>query len=365
MNITIMYGGRSGEHDVSLKSASSVVRAISDEHTVHLIGIAQDGAWYLQPAQERDRVCSDTEAVVRIVCDEKKRVGVVPGGGTAGALYAGKTPIETDIVFGVLHGTFGEDGSIQGLFEMAELPYVGSDVTASGLAMDKEKVKLLWKASGLPVIPWKTIHKSEWLKTGVAAAAAAEQDFGYPLFVKPARAGSSVGASKVAARAGLSAALEYAFDWDDKVLIEVCIDAREVECSVMGNDELRVYPAGEIVPTHDFYSYDAKYCDPDGAHLKIPAEVTDEQMQTIMEFAKVAYRSLGLAGFSRVDFFIDKKTGALFLNEVNTIPGFTSISMFPKMCMAAGLSYSEIVMDLLLFGIKRFEASRQLKRRQE
>ena len=390
MNIAILYGGKSGEHEVSLRSASSVVRRIDrTKHTIILIGIAKDGRWYLQSQDELTRILNDDSAFLCIDENPACLVRILPGGGSNGALQCavpleGKShktdencTIQTDIVLPVLHGSYGEDGLVQGLLEMAELPYCGCTVLSSALAMDKEQTKKVWMQEGLQVVPFVCIKSADIMQDGSAEqsgvfekfAVLAEKQFGYPLFVKPACAGSSVGAAKVNSREELKAAVQNAFLWDEKVLIEQCIDAREIECSVTGNAAISAsgktavtsYTPGEIAPTHGFYDYDAKYIDPDGARLLIPASLTGDELHRVKTIAQKAYRALDCSGLARVDFFIDKKDGTLYLNEINTLPGFTSISMFPKMCEAAGLSYAELIELLLEQGLERFKKRRSLK----
>lgn len=363
MNIAIIYGGKSGEHEVSLVSASFVVRAIGSEHTVHLIGITKTGEWYLQPKAMETRIRQSDAEVLTIERSAEARVSVVPGGGTAAGFSVHGEPIAVDVVFPVLHGSFGEDGTIQGMLEMADVPYVGGGVLASSAAMDKEKTKIIWQHEQLPVVPFICIKKYQWdtLKTREALICQAEKELEYPLFVKPCRVGSSVGAGKAVDRADLLQKIQEAFLWDSKILIEACIAAREIECSVTGNDECVVYTPGEIIPSHEFYDYDAKYIDPDGARLKIPADIDDDQRRIIRSIAGKAYQALDLTGLARVDFFIDKKTKAVYINEVNTIPGFTSISMFPKMCEASGLPYQELIMHLFTLAIERFNAAHQIR----
>lgn len=363
MNIAIIYGGRSGEHEVSLVSASFVTRAISREHTLYLIGITKTGAWYLQPKAVEERIRSNNSEVLTIDCSKETQVAVLPGGGTAAGFLVNGTPIPVDVVFPVLHGSFGEDGTIQGLFEMADLPYVGGGVLASSAAMDKEKTKIIWQHENLPVVPFLCVRKVEWdnQKIRDSLIAQAEKELEYPLFVKPCRVGSSVGAGKASDRAELLQKMQEAFLWDSKVLIEMCIAAREIECSVTGNNECVVYTPGEIIPSHEFYDYDAKYLDPDGAQLKIPADIDDDQRRTIRSIARKAYQALDLTGLARVDFFIDKNTKSIYVNEVNTIPGFTAISMFPKMCEASGLPYQDLIMHLFDLAIERFNTARQIR----
>lgn len=363
MNIAIIYGGRSGEHEVSLVSASGIVRNIDlHKHTVYLIGVTKTGFWYLQPEEERLRITGDTKAVLNIQTAAEHKLLLCPGGGTGAGIQTKTGPLPVDIAFLVLHGTYGEDGTIQGLLDMTGIPYTGCGCFSSAAAMDKEKAKLLWKQAGLPVLPHVCIRRNESAGT---ACLRAEQEFGYPLFVKPCSAGSSVGAAKAVCREELEKAVADAFCWDDKILIEPAVQAREIECSVTGNSvtgpEPAAYVPGEIKPTHVFYDYDAKYTDPDGAALCIPAEITPEQIEVIRKTAVKAYSVLDCSGLSRVDFFIDTKTGCLYLNELNTMPGFTPISMFPKMCEAGGLSYSDLIELLIQEGLERSSARNRLQ----
>jgi D-alanine-D-alanine ligase len=363
MNIALIYGGKSGEHEVSLVSGASIARHIPGGHRIILIGITKDGAWYLQDEDTLNQVRATPSMAIPIAQKEDMRVSLFPGGGPARALSAGGKNIPVDVVFPVLHGTFGEDGTIQGLLEMADLPYVGGGVLASSVSMDKEKTKILWQAAGLPVVPFVAVKRFEWddeskRKTIIAKA---EHDLGWPLFVKPACAGSSVGAAKASNREELEKRSAEAFMWDHKILIEPFIPAREIECSVTGNDQPTAYTPGEIIPSHEFYDYDAKYTDPNGASMRIPADISDDTTKIIRRTAIEAYRALDLSGLSRVDFFLDKRNDRLYLNEINTLPGFTSISMFPKMCEASGLPYGDLVMKLLNLAIERFTSNRSLK----
>lgn len=370
MNIAVLYGGKSGEHEVSLLSGASVARHIPKEgNRITLIGIDRDGAWYLQDESLLEMVRNTADAALTIDCDPSRRIQVVPGGGCSGALRCGTTDIPADVVFPVLHGTFGEDGTIQGLFEMAELPYVGGGVMASSVAMDKEKTKMLWQQEQLPVVPFLSVLAADW-KSGITPEAvssrkavcdAVEARFSWPVFVKPARAGSSVGACKAENAGVLETCLDEAFRWDTKVLVEPFISAREIECSVTGNGRAVAYEPGEIAPTHEFYDYDAKYLDPDGALLIVPARLSREEKEQVKHLACRAYEALELDGLSRVDFFLDKDSGKLYLNEINTIPGFTHISMFPRMCEEAGLKYGDLIMYLLDLARERFDRSRRLR----
>lgn len=371
MNIALIYGGRSGEHEISLISAASIARGINKNDKITLIGISKDGKWYLQPDSEYERICGDKSAAFTILKDESKLVSVLPGAGKNSFAVAGKS-LDVDVVFPALHGSYGEDGTIQGLFEMADIPYVGCTHLASAITMDKEKTKMLWQSVGLPVVPYVCMKRFVMLDSVVydAFLEETEKELGYPMFVKPCCAGSSNGAAKANNRKELSFALMEAFQWDDKVLIEKSINAREIECSVTGNsvtfpadsdvEEVVAYLPGEIAPTHTFYDFDAKYNDPEGAKLLIPAELSENDIEKIRKTAVAAYKVLDATGLSRVDFFIDRDTKEVYLNEINTLPGFTKISMFPKMCEAAGLDFDSLIKLLIDEAIARYEAKKSL-----
>lgn len=354
--VAVIYGGRSGEHEVSLISAASVVRSLDQaKYKVLLIGIDKKGVWYLQKDDELQRCIAGSSALA-IHIDETRRVYAVCGGGTKETFTTPATGIlPVDVLFPVLHGTYGEDGTIQGLFEMINVPYVGAGVLGSAIGMDKEIAKILWIHAGLPVVPFISVRTLDWAvaERRKHIIERAERDFMYPLFVKPCCAGSSVGASKVHDRSGLEQAVATALLWDDKILIEPFVPAREVECSVTGNEKSEAYTPGEIVPTHEFYDYEAKYIDPDGAALLIPADLTEKELKTIRELAIKAYRAAELSGLSRIDFFVRKDNGEILLNEVNTMPGFTTISMFPKMCEASGLAYPDLLDTLICLAQER------------
>jgi len=363
--IAILYGGKSGEHEVSRTSAASVVRNLDPKRfEVLLVGIAKEGAWYLQEEGLAAKVRAGLSA---IPVEKGPRVFLAPSGGPSGGLVAeaasGLKALPCAAVFPVLHGTFGEDGTIQGLLETAGLPYVGAPVLGSALGMDKEKAKALWLGAGLPVVPYVLVRKAD-LDGGSGLAAIAKRvgdELGWPAFVKPACAGSSVGAAKVADEAALGPALAEALAWDEKALVEPFVEAREIECSVLGNGKPVAFAPGEVAPSHEFYDYEAKYLDPEGARLEIPARITAAQAEEVRRLAVAAYEALELAGMSRVDFFLDKRTGKLFLNEVNTIPGFTSISMYPKMCEAGGLPYPELLARLVELALERHEERGKLR----
>lgn len=365
MNITLIYGGRSGEHEISLISASAILRGIDKKHTINLIGITKNGKWYLQSQDEVKRVCNDSTATLQITEDASSIVNIIPGGHTECFCVNGE-PIITDVVFPALHGTYGEDGKIQGLLEMADIAFVGCSTMASSLTMDKEKTKQVLEACGISVVPYICMKRCDMLNSNRYDQLfnKAIETLGFPLFVKPCCAGSSNGASKAENPRQLSFALMEAFSWDDKVLIEKAIDAREIECSVTGNsvsypsdsetEIVKAYLPGEILPTHTFYDYDAKYKDPNGAGLQIPADLSPDMIETIRSEAVKIYKALDAEGLSRVDFFIDKETNDLYFNEINTMPGFTSISMFPKMCEKTGLNFTNLLELLITQALERF-----------
>ncbi len=371
MNIALIYGGRSGEHEISLVSAASIARGIDKKNTVTLIGITKDGRWFLQNNAEYERICKDKKASFKIEEAEENKIFVVPGGKN-NAFCTKNGSLNIDVVFPALHGTYGEDGTIQGLLDMADIPYVGCSTMASAVTMDKEKTKQILKSAEIPIVPYICIKRCD-LNNSQRYDEIFQRcidELGFPLFIKPCCAGSSNGANKATTPKELSFYLMEAFTWDDKVLVEKSINAREIECSVTGNsttanpnnesETVRAYIPGEIQPTHTFYDFDAKYNDPNGAELLIPANISTDLIETIRTTAVRAYKALDCAGLSRVDFFIDRDTGSLYLNEINTLPGFTSISMFPKMCEKAGLEFPELVNLLLDEAILRYKAKASL-----
>lgn len=368
MNITVIYGGKSGEHEVSLVSASSIIRNINrQKHNLHLIGIAKSGKWYLQPKTEIERICNDDKAVLTITQEPPLEVSITPGGECNCGIKTAAKPIPTDVAVLVLHGTYGEDGTIQGLLDMCGIPYTGCGTASSAIAMDKEKTKMIWRQSNLPVLPHVCLKQSDMEHPELVEKRLlqAEKEFGLPLFVKPCGTGSSVGANKVTSAEDLRSFVAEAFKWDDKILIEPAINAREIECSVTGNSvsggDIVAYEPGEIIPSHEFYDYDAKYNDPKGASFCIPANLSPERLSFIKKAAILAYKALDCSGLSRVDFFIDKDNDSLYLNEINTMPGFTSISMFPKMCQTSGLSYPDLLELLIQEALDRFSARNSIQ----
>lgn len=371
MNIALIYGGRSGEHEISLISAASIARGIDKKNTVTLIGITKDGTWFLQNESEYNRICKDKDASLKIEESDENKIYVVPGGKNK-AFRTKNGSLNIDVVFPALHGTYGEDGTIQGLLDMADIPYIGCSTMASALTMDKEKTKQILKSSEIPVVPYICIKRCD-LNNSQRYDEIFQRcidELGFPLFIKPCCAGSSNGANKAENEKEFSFYLMEAFTWDDKVLVEKSINAREIECSVTGNsttanpnreaETVRAYIPGEILPTHTFYDFDAKYNDPDGAKLLIPADISTDLIETVRSTAVRAYKALDCSGLSRIDFFIDRDTGELYLNEINTLPGFTSISMFPKMCEKAGLKFAELIRLLIEEALLRYKAKSSL-----
>lgn len=373
MNIALIFGGRSGEHEISLISAAAIARGIEDSNNIVLIGISKDGKWYLQDKSELERIKKDTKSPLIIQEKEENLVSVIPGKGKKSFVVNGNC-LDVDVIFPALHGTYGEDGTIQGLFEMLDIPYVGCTHISSALTMDKEKTKMIWQSVGLPVVPYVCMKRFVMMDSVLydAFIEETEKELGYPMFVKPCCAGSSNGAAKANNKKELNFAIMEAFQWDDKVLIEKSIEAaREIECSVTGNsitglsesetEDVIAYIPGEIAPSHDFYDFDAKYNDPDGAQLLIPAELSENDLEKIRKTAMAAYKTLDATGLARVDFFIDKGSNAVYLNEINTMPGFTPISMFPKMCDAAGLDFTNLIKMLIDQAIKKSESKNKLQ----
>ena len=350
ISVGILFGGRSGEHDVSLQSAASVINALDPaKYEIVPIGITHEGHW---------RVGSGALQLLAEVLETGRPV--TPSADPTGpkllplavARSSAKALPTLDVVFPVLHGTFGEDGTVQGLLELADLPYVGAGVLASAAGMDKDVMKRLFRDAGLPVIPWQLILRADWESHPGIVRKRIEKKLRYPLFVKPVNMGSSVGISKVHSRRELTAALNLAAQYDRKLLVENGIDAREIECSVLGNDHPQASAPGEVVPVNEFYDYEAKYIK-EGSELMIPARLSAPQTKQVRDVAIRAFQAVDGAGMGRVDFLLDRKTGKVFLNEINTIPGFTSISMYPKLWEASGLPYPRLLDRLIELALER------------
>ena len=358
--IAILFGGRSAEHEISVISARSVIDALDPErYEVVPIGVTKQGRWQLMPGGPPALAPGSREALPQVTERSGPEVALdqEPGSQTLVAEDGSRTPI--DVVFPVMHGPHGEDGSIQGFLEMAGVPYVGAGVLASAVGMDKAVQKVLFRAAGIPVIEHEVVHEREWEEDPEAVEARAAH-LGYPLFAKPSTLGSSVGVTKVHGTGELRGALEEAFRYGRKALLERFVEGgREIEVAVLGNDDPVASVAGEIVPRgHEFYSYEAKYLDEEGAELIIPAPIPAETQEEAQRLAVAGFLALDCAGLARVDFFL-RQTGGLLVNEINTIPGFTQISMYPKLWEASGLSYPELIDRLVELALERYERERK------
>jgi D-alanine-D-alanine ligase len=392
LRVGILFGGRSGEHEVSLLSAASVLHAIDkNKYEVVPIGITKDGRWLtaehaenllqgkivLESRQLRAGDPNTTPAAAVLARGESvivppepvhRQSGLVPFQSDAALTRrASDRAINVDVIFPVLHGTFGEDGTIQGLLELADIAYVGAGVLGSAAGMDKDVMKSLFIAAGIPIVKHVTILRGAWETEPKKIQKLVESKLNYPVFVKPANLGSSVGISKARNRTELGPAIEEAAKFDRKIVIEQGVGgkkkkAREIECSVLGNDEPSASVPGEIVPGKEFYDYTAKYLD-EGSQLIIPAKLSKADTKRVQELAIAAFKAVDCSGLARVDFLMEpdsqtksgKKSGKIYLNEINTMPGFTAISMYPKLWAASGLAYADLIDRLIQLGIERHE----------
>jgi D-alanine-D-alanine ligase len=378
VKVGVLFGGRSGEHEVSLLSAASVLKAIDqDKYEVVPIGITTEGRWLTPPDAQRllrgeaakpdhgrHLRAGDPSATAPATVLAKGEGVIVPPVPQSHGLVPFETgkgavahAIDVDVIFPVLHGTFGEDGTIQGLFELADLPYVGAGVLGSSAGMDKDVMKKLFAAAELPIVKHVTVLRPRWEKEPKRVIKDIEKHLKYPVFVKPANLGSSVGISKARDRKELPAAMDEAALYDRKIVIEEGVGgnkfkARELECAVLGNDDPRASVVGEIVPGADFYSYNAKYID-EGSRPLIPAPIKKKVAKEVQEMAVRAFQAVDCSGLARVDFLMDPKNGKVYLNEINTMPGFTSISMYPKMWEASGLKYVDLIDRLIELAFER------------
>jgi D-alanine-D-alanine ligase len=336
--VALVFGGRSGEHEVSLRSAASVMRALRDRHDVLPVLIDKSGSWFLQ-----DGAAPEPRGGTPVF--------LVPEPDDAGRLRRradGAVLAEPQVYFPLLHGTYGEDGTIQGLFEMAGVAYVGAGVAASAAGMDKELMRSLFAAAGIPQGPYAVLRGRD-----PKAEDAALRGLGLPVFVKPANLGSSVAVAKVKRRQDLGAALDAALAYDLKVLVEAAIDAREIEVSVLGNERPLASRPGEIVPDREFYDYDSKYSEASRTQLVSPACLDPALEAELRDWSVRAYRAVDACGYARVDFFVERGSSRVLVNEINTIPGFTSISMFPRLWEVSGLGYADLVARLVELGLAR------------
>ena len=356
IRVAVLFGGQSGEHDVSLRSAQTVIGALDPErYEVVPVGITRDGRWlasgdpmrqltahsplFALPAGPEDADDSATAL--------ESEIGAASPSVPAGALGG-----DIDVVFPVLHGPMGEDGTVQGMLELVGVPYVGAGVLGSAVAMDKAVAKTLLAQAGLPQARWRAVTRRDWERGAEAVTAWIADALGFPCFVKPANMGSSVGITKVHDAGELPKAMALATRYDRKVILEQAVDARELEVAVLGNEDAMASVAGEIVPCNEFYDYDAKYVD-DRSELIIPAELEGKELVYLQELAVDAFNALDLAGMARVDFFLERGTDHIYVNEVNTIPGFTSISMYPLLWAASGVPLRELVDRLIALALER------------
>ncbi len=362
LRVGIIFGGRSGEHEVSYYSAISIIKAINkDKYTIVPIGITKEGRW-ISPEETAQALQSgkiegrssvillndpSSKALIRINNNQK----------------LDKSPAleKLDVIFPVLHGPYGEDGTVQGLLELANIPYVGAGVAASAISMDKDLMKTIFKQHALPLLKWITIKRKNWQKDKQRVLALIQDTFKYPIFVKPTNLGSSVGITKVHRAKELEKAINLASSYDRKILIEQGVEeVREIECSILGNDEPQVSAVGEVRPAREFYDYDSKYLD-EKTQLIVPADLPEEVSRKIQEIALCAFKAIDAAGMARVDFFVTEKENKIYLNEINTIPGFTSVSMYPRMWEASGISYTDLIDKLIQLAFERYQDKNQNK----
>ena len=347
--VLLLFGGRSAEHEVSVVSARSVYAAIDRErYDVVLAGIDQQGRWYFGGKNNESLLSTTT-----VVPDKQVPARLSTAGTSLVSEDGDELPdSEFDVVFPLLHGPYGEDGTVQGLLELAGLAYVGAGVAASAVGMDKALARAIFAASGLPQTQYSVIARSDWRRAQVPVLERLEGEYDYPLFVKPANLGSSVGISKVHDRQELQAGLELASQYDTKLIVERSVEnARELECAVLGNEYPKASGVGEIIPGAEFYDYTTKYID-DQSELVIPAELEKSESEAIQELAIRTFKAIDCSGLARVDFFM-RPDGSVLVNEINTMPGFTPISMYPKLWAAAGVAYGDLVDRLIQFGLER------------
>ena len=348
LRVGILFGGRSGEHEVSIASASSVIRALDPEkYEAVPIGITKDGRWVAGAGALK---------LLPEVLKKGQRV-MLPADPSVAALVSlgestGQPGLRLDVIFPVLHGTYGEDGTVQGLLELAGIPYVGAGVLASAVGMDKDLQKRLFRDAGIPIVEFLAVSRSEWESDPKTVSANVAKKLRYPVFIKPATLGSSVGMTKVHNARELPAAMKLAAEFAQKIIVERAVSAREIELAVLGNEQIEVSIPGEVVPHREFYDYTAKYLE-EGTRLEIPARLTPAQVRKFQDYARRAFRSIDGRGMARVDFFLEKRGGKIFVNEVNTIPGFTSISMYPKLWEATGLPYGQLVDRLVQLALEQ------------
>jgi D-alanine-D-alanine ligase len=355
LRVGVLFGGRSGEHEVSLISAASVIQALdSEKYEAVPIGITKDGRWLAGTAAHKmlPDVLRSGERVM--LSADPNVAALVPVSNSR------PDALRVDVVFPVLHGTYGEDGTVQGLLDLAGLPFVGSGVLGSAVGMDKDMQKRLFLQAKLPVGDFLAVTRAEWEKSRGKVLSAIRKKFRFPVFIKPATLGSSVGMTKAHDAKELAAAMDLAAEFAQKILVERAIRGREIEVSVLGNEDPKASIPGEIVPHREFYDYAAKYLE-EGTRLLIPAKLNRAQVKRFQEYAVRAFRALECLGMARVDFFLEQRTGRILLNEINTIPGFTSISMYPKLWEASGLSYRNLLDRLIELALAQHREKQRTK----
>lgn len=355
IRVGLIFGGRSGEHEVSVLSANSVMSAINrDKYEVYPIGITKEGKWL--PGVAPEKLIASGELQVRLLNDGQGH-SIIPISNEQGQLLSSLQE-QVDIFFPVMHGPYGEDGTIQGLLEIAGFPYVGGGVLASAVGMDKVVMKAVFQQAGLPVGAYLGYLRKEWENNPDLVLDQIEQQLGFPCFVKPANLGSSVGISKAHNREELVQSLNLAAEYDRKLIIEKMLVGREIECAVLGNDEPQASVVGEIVPCAEFYDYEAKYVLND-SQLIIPAELPEHLIREVQQLAVKAFKAVDASGLGRVDFFVNTETNEVIINEINTMPGFTRISMYPKLWEASGISYEDLIDQLIQLGLERYHDRRR------
>lgn len=357
LRVAILFGGQSAEHEISLISARNIAAAMDrKKYEIVAIGIDKRGRWFIDEGARLLRESPPSRVEFR---DGSKAAAVLPGSTATPMIRLAphRALGRVDVVFPVLHGPFGEDGTVQGLLKLANLPFVGAGVLGSAVGMDKDVMKRLLREAKIPIPKFLVSKRSE---SGRINYASVKRALGLPLFVKPANLGSSVGISKVTTEKELGRALKEAFRYDNKVLLEECILGREIECSILGNEKPVASLPGEIITRHDFYSYDAKYLDDKGAQLIIPARLPKQVVTRIQKLALEAFKVLCCEGMGRVDFFLRGRS-EIIVNEINTIPGFTKISMYPKLWQASGISYSRLIDRLIRLALERFRREKNLR----
>ncbi len=356
INVGIIFGGKSAEHEVSLQSAKNVIEAIDKEkYNPILIGIDKTGRWLLND-NTKFLLNSDNPKLIKLN-QASESVALIPqSSGAISNFSKAGNDLSIDVAFPILHGPFGEDGTVQGLLKLADIPFVGAGVLGSAVCMDKDVMKRLLRDSGIPIGKFLVIKYNDDIPDYKEISA----DIGIPCFIKPANLGSSVGVSKVTNESEFFKAIEDAFQYDTKILIEEFIAGREIECSVLGNSDPIASVPGEVIPNHEFYSYQAKYIDENGAMLDIPAKISDDIKNKIRSMAIKTFKTLSCEGLARVDFFL-RNDNEVIVNEINSIPGFTRISMYPKLWEASGISYTELIDRLIQLALERFEREKRLK----